>query len=82
MRDDRSRLQDILDAIKRIERYAKRGRRVFEEDELVHTWVIHHIQIIGEAASQLTLSFRRIHQQAPWPQIIKCAMFWFMIISA
>ena len=41
MRDDRGRLQDILDAIKRIERYAKRGRPVFEEDELVHTWMIH-----------------------------------------
>ena len=37
MRDDRGRLQDILNAIKQIERYAKRGRRVFEEDELVHT---------------------------------------------
>ena len=54
MRDDRGRLQDILDAIKRIERYAKRGRPAFEEDELVHTWMIHHIQIIGEAASTLT----------------------------
>ena len=71
MRDDRGRLQDILDAIKRIERYAKRGRRVFEEDELVHTWMIHHIQIIGEAASQLTPAFRKTHQPVPWPQIIK-----------
>lgn len=71
MRDDRSRLHDILDAIKRIERYAKRGRRVFEEDELVHTWMIHHIQIIGEAANKLTSSFQRTHQQVPWPQIIK-----------
>ena len=43
MRDNRGRLQDILDAIKQIERYTKRGRRVFEEDELVHTWMIHHI---------------------------------------
>jgi uncharacterized protein with HEPN domain len=71
MRDDRARLQDILDAIKRIERYAKRGRRVFEQDELVHTWVIHHIQIIGEAASKLTPTFRKAHQQIPWLQIIK-----------
>ena len=54
MREDRDRLQDILDAIKKIDRYAKRGRRLFEEDELVHTWMIHHIQIIGEAASKLT----------------------------
>ncbi len=71
MRDDRGRLQDILDAVKRIERYAKRGRRVFEEDELVHTWMIHHIQMIGEAASQLSPVFRKTHQQVPWPQIIK-----------
>lgn len=71
MRDDHSLLQDILDAIKRIERYAKRGRRVFEEDELVHTWMIHHIQIVGEAASRLTPTFRKAHPQAPWPQIIK-----------
>ena len=71
MRDDRGRLQDILDAIKRVERYAKRGRRAFEEDELVHIWMIHHIQIIGEAASKLTPNVRKTHQQVPWPQIIK-----------
>ena len=70
MRDDCGRLQDILDAITRVERYAKRGRSVFEKDELVHTWMIHHIQI-GEAASQLSLAFRKTHQQVPWPQIIK-----------
>lgn len=81
MRDDRGRLQDIFDAIKRIEQYAKRGRRVFEEDELVHTWMIHHIQIIGEAASQLTPPFRKTHQQVPCPQIIKCAMCWSTTIS-
>ena len=33
--------------------------------------MIHHIQIIGEAASQLTPTFRKTHQQVPWPQIIK-----------
>lgn len=70
MREDRDRLRDILDAIKNIERYAKRGRRVFEEDELVHTWMIHHIQIIGEAASKLTATFRNAHLQVPWSQII------------
>ena len=33
--------------------------------------MIHHIQIIGEAASKLTPAFRKTHQQVPWPQIIK-----------
>lgn len=70
MRDDRDRLQDILEAIRNIERYAKQGRRVFDEDELVHTWMIHHIQIIGEAASKLTPTFRKAHSQVPWSQII------------
>ena len=42
-----------------------------EVDELVHTWMIHHIQIIGEAANKLTPAFRRTHPQVPWPLIIK-----------
>lgn len=33
--------------------------------------MIHHIQIIGEAAGKLTASFRRIHHDVPWLQIIK-----------
>jgi uncharacterized protein with HEPN domain len=33
--------------------------------------MIHHIQVIGEAASMLTPAFRKTHQQVPWPQIIK-----------
>ncbi len=33
--------------------------------------MIHHIQIIGEAASKLTPAFRKTHQQVPRPQIIK-----------
>ena len=50
MRDDRERLQDILEAIERVEKYTARGREVFERDELVRTWIVHYIQIIGEAA--------------------------------
>jgi uncharacterized protein with HEPN domain len=65
MRDDRGRLQDILDAIKRIERYAKRGRRAFEDDELVHTWMIHHIQIIGEAEQKNGVRNRLPSQDRP-----------------
>ena len=32
MRDDRERLQDIQEAIAKIEKYAVRGRQVFDED--------------------------------------------------
>ena len=33
--------------------------------------MIHHIQVIGEAASKLTASFRKNHGDIPWLQIIK-----------
>lgn len=49
MRDDRERLLDIVEAIERIEKYTVRGRTAFDEDELIQTWVLHHLQIIGEA---------------------------------
>ena len=35
MRDDRERLTDILEAIDGAQRYAVRGRRAFEDDELI-----------------------------------------------
>ena len=53
MRDPRARLRDILEAIERIERYGRRGRAAFEQDELVQTWIVHHLLIIGEAARAL-----------------------------
>ena len=31
----------------RIERYASRGRRTFEADELVQNWIVRHLQIMG-----------------------------------
>ncbi len=50
MRDDRERLLDLLEAIERIEKYTTAGRSVLEHDELIQTWVVYHLQIIGEAA--------------------------------
>lgn len=70
MRDDRERLQDILDAIARIEKYAGRGRPAFEQDELIQNWIIRHLQIIGEAARALSAAFRLQHADWPWPQIV------------
>jgi uncharacterized protein with HEPN domain len=69
MRNDAVYLRDILEAIERVERYASRGREVFEADELVQTWIVHHIQIIGEATTKLSQSLRSRHQQVPWAQI-------------
>jgi uncharacterized protein with HEPN domain len=51
MREDRRRLEDILEAINQIERYAKRGHQDFESDEMLQVWIVYHFQIIGEAAN-------------------------------
>jgi uncharacterized protein with HEPN domain len=46
-------VQDILEAIERIERHAGKGRAAFDNDELIQVWMVRHLQIIGEAASRL-----------------------------
>ena len=69
MRDDRERLLDIQEAIQRIEKYASSGREIFERDELIQTWVVHHLQIIGEAARHVSSSLKLRHAQVPWSQI-------------
>jgi uncharacterized protein with HEPN domain len=70
MRDPKERLKDILDAIAKIERYATRGREAFEQEELIQTWVLYHIQLIGEAAAQLGKAFHESYPEIPWAQIV------------
>ncbi len=70
MRNDRERLLDILESIERIEKYAARGQEAFTTDELIQTWIVHHIQIIGEAARGLSDEFVAKHPEAPWAKIV------------
>ncbi len=70
MRDDRERLLDLREAIERIEKYTTAGRSALERDELIQTWVLYHLQIIGEAARSLSPELRGRYPDVPWPQII------------
>jgi len=70
MRDDKGRIQDILDAISCIEKYTSKGGVSDREDELVETWVIHHLQIIGEAARGLSKSLQKKYKGVPWAEIV------------
>ena len=70
MRDPRERILDMLEAIERIERYAAKGRVEFEKDELIQTWMVHHLQIVGEAAPKLGREFHEQHPSIPWPQVV------------
>jgi uncharacterized protein with HEPN domain len=70
MRDDRERLLDILEAIENVEKYAARGQRAFVADELIQTWVVHHILIIGEACRGLSQDLKGRHPSVPWHEIV------------
>ena len=70
MRDPRERLQDILEAIEHIGRYAIRGRQAFEKDELIQNWFVRHLQNIGEAARALPQEMRDNTPTVPWTKIM------------
>ena len=70
MRDDRERLLDIQEAIGQIQKYAERGRSAFDSDELIQTWIVHHLQIIGEAARGLSSEFCDRQPEIPWAKIV------------
>ena len=70
MRDDAGRLQDILDSIQRIEERVGGGRQRFESEEMLQVWVVHHLQIIGEAARAISPALRVAHPEIPWTNVI------------
>ena len=70
MRDDTVRLKDILNSIEKIEQQVQKGKDAFLKDELLQTWFVYHIQIIGEAARALSEELRNNHSEVPWKDII------------
>jgi uncharacterized protein with HEPN domain len=69
MRDPAERLRDILEAIAAIERRANCSRDAFELDELLQTWFLRHLQIVGEAVRSLSQDVRELAPEVPWHQI-------------
>ncbi len=70
MRDPKERLRDILEAITAIERHSDSDKARFEQDELLQTWFLRHLQIIGEAARAIPVDVRAQAPDIPWPKII------------
>ena len=70
MRNDRERLLDIKEAMENIKKYSVKGKGAFEKEELVQNWIVHHLQIIGEAAARLSEDFQEQHSEIPWFKII------------
>lgn len=66
MRRDGQRVADIHAAMAGIAKYVARGREAFLADELIQTFIVHHLQVIGEAANRLSPAFQTAHPQLPW----------------
>lgn len=47
-------LLDILDALRKIERYSSLGYDAFAEEELLQIWIIHYLEVIGEASNHIS----------------------------
>ncbi len=70
MRRDLERLEDVLEAIERIQEQTKSGREVFDGEPLVQVWVVHHLEILGEACRGLSAELQSRHPEVPWGAII------------
>ncbi len=66
MRPDRLLLQDILDAIEEVLDVMPPTRSEFDNDKLVRSHVLRHIQIIGEAACRVSAELKSRYTEVPW----------------
>ena len=67
---DKERLEHILSAIDRIQRYTiGKTYQDLVADDMMYYAVVKNIEIIGEAANMLTTAFQQAHSEAPWKMV-------------
>ena len=63
-------LEDILEAIGRIEKYLRNAsKEEFLDDQMMQDAVIRNITVIGEIVSRLPGEFTEKYPDIPWPRI-------------
>lgn len=70
MRDDLLRFRDMADSIDKIGKYTTAGKEGFMHDELIQVWVVHHLQVLGEAARGVSEEAQQKYPKIPWGKII------------
>ena len=56
-------MRDIQEAIAKMEKYLVRGKAEFLKDELIQSWTLLQLQIIGEAARSMSIETREKHSE-------------------
>ena len=70
------RLEHILAAIERLEKYAGTlSREELESDVLRYYGIVKNIEIIGEAANMLSTPFKETHTEVEWRPISNMRYF-------
>jgi uncharacterized protein with HEPN domain len=66
MNRDQTYVNQILDAINKIQEYTVEGRDVFYETIIIQDAVMRNIEIIGEIAKRISDDFKEIYDTVPW----------------
>ncbi len=66
MKDDRVYLLHIRDAVDRILSYTTEGKTAFLADTRTQDAVVRNLEIIGEAAKNVSTDLRAAHSGVPW----------------
>jgi len=70
-RDDLIRMRHMLDAAQKAMTFAAgKSRTDLAQDSMLAYAVVRAVEIIGEAASKISLDSQELHNEIPWRQII------------
>ncbi len=70
MRDEKVYLRHIFDAIEKIRSYTESGKKEFFLNPMIQDAVVRNLEIIGEAAGNLSPEFRKRTGKIPWRRIM------------
>jgi uncharacterized protein with HEPN domain len=70
MRDDETLLLDMLIAARKVLHYAAElDEAAFQKSDLHQSALVRELQVIGEAARQVSEPYRKAHPAIPWEKI-------------
>lgn len=70
-RSDKFYLSDILDCIKKIEKYTMElSFKEFCKKQIVIDAVVRNFEIIGEAARNVSNKIKSVHKEIPWKEMV------------